>query len=129
MKRLLEVRHKHRVKKLRGWRKKQFTTVKISKITNEGFSFHNEGQEFYISKKSYPWFLDATEQEIRDIVKVQAPDKPYDAEAVYRWNLLDINIPTEWIKNPETMPKFTGVYVRKQDRPDLFERSDWRFNK
>lgn len=123
MRRAPEVRNKHREKKLRGWRNKQYHLVKISHITEDGFWIHNEGQDFYISRKKYPWFIDATEKEIRDMWKVSWKEPPRNP--VLWWEQLDIFVPMKWIKSPETLPQFTGVYVRKQDRPDLHARSDY----
>ena len=122
MRRAPEVRNKHREKKLRGWRNKQYHLVRISQITEDGFWLHNEGQDFYISRKKYPWFLDATEKEIRDMRKVSWKKPPRDP--TLWWEQLDFGIPMEWVSAPETLPQFTGVYVRGQDRPDLHARSD-----
>ena len=124
MRRAPEVRNKHREKKLRGWRNKQYHLDKISRITEDGFWICNEGQDFYISRKKYPWFLDATEKEIRDMWKVSYIErkKPPQNSTLW-WEQLDFGIPMRWVRNPKTLPAFTGVYVRGQDRPDLHARS------
>jgi len=121
MRRLREVRNKHRVKKLRGWLNKQFCIVKISCITDDGFCIQNEGKDFYISREQYPWFLDASEQEIRDVVKICRMGHQRDPAAVLSWELLDFVLPMEHVKYPDTLKVF-GVYIRKQDREDLYKQ-------
>ena len=119
MKRLQKMRKQFRLKKLRGWKAKQFFTVRISKITKEGFWLHNEGQNFYISRKQYPWFLDATDEEIRDVWKIHdAIDN--GRRNHLQWNMLEIDILMEHLKHPELLTVH-NVYVRKEQREDLYE--------
>jgi hypothetical protein len=114
------------IKKLRGWRAKQFFNVKVTDITADGFWIHNEGDSFYISRKKYPWFLDATDKEIRDVHKIMDMTALHekDIRDCLEWTTLDMDIAMTHIRHPETL-KVYGVYVRGEQRPDLFARSDW----
>jgi len=110
-------------KKQRGWRIKQFFTVKISNITKDGFWLHNEGTDFYICRGQFPWFLDATEKEIRDVHKVlDLPRKGRaDQTDFLYWDTLQIAVAMKHLRNPETLKVHT-VYVRRETRDDLYER-------
>jgi len=110
-------------KKRRGWRDKQFFVVKITQVTEDGFWLHNEGMDFYIRRKQFPWFLGATEKEIRDVRKML--DWPQKGSTARRgllwWETLQISVPMACLKYPETLKVYT-VYVRKETRDDLYEQ-------
>lgn len=112
------------VKKKRGWRAKQFFIVRITDITEDGFWLHNEGGHFYIARKQYPWFLDATDKEIRDVRKMidMTARNEEDIRDCLYWKTLDIDIAMSCIKHPDTLRVYS-VYVRREQRPDLFARS------
>ena len=118
---------KFREKKERGWREKRFFAVRISQITEDGFCLHNNGKDFYVARKKYPWFLDATEKEIRDVRKVR--DLIGDDHGdMFVWDSLDIELSTSVFEFPDKLNVY-GVYVRKTQRPDLFARSDYAITK
>ena len=121
MKRQKKRIRKFREKKERGWREKRFFAMKISQITEDGFWLHNDGKDFYVARKMYPWFLDATEKEIRDVRKVR--DLIGDDHGdMFVWDSLDIELETRVFEFPDRLNVY-GVYVRKEQRPDLFARS------
>jgi hypothetical protein len=107
------------LKKMRGWKNKHFFTVKISQITEEGFWIRNEGKSFYICRKQYPWFIGATDREIRNVDKRRSLHEDSMFNDMY-WNLLDMRILMLHLYRPETM-KLYGVYVRGEMRQELLE--------
>jgi len=114
---------RYRDKKQRGWRWKRFFAIKISQITETGFLLHNDGRDYYVSRKKYPWFLDATDNEIRDVRKVR--DMIGDDHGdMFVWDSLDIELETKKFDYPDSFQVY-GVYVRGQNRPDLFAKSDY----
>jgi len=108
------------MKKMRGWRAKRFFTVKISQITEEGFWIHNEGRDFYVCRKQYPWFLTATDKEIRDVDKIYDGTEDGSSNGFY-WNTLDFGLVMKYFYHPETL-KVYNVYVRGEQREDLYEQ-------
>ena len=108
------------MKKMRGWRAKQFFTVRISRITEDGFWIHNEGRDFYVSRKQYPWFIDATDKEIRDVTKLYRAWADNGDNGLY-WETLDFGISMKHFYHPDTLQVY-NVYVRSEQREDLYEQ-------
>ena len=114
-------RGKSGMKKMRGWRAKQFLIVTVSHITADGFWLHNEGTSFYISRKHYPWFIGATDKEIRDVCKLHSPDMNALYDTGLYWDTLDFGLPMCRFYRPDTLQVY-GVYVRNEQREDLYEQ-------
>jgi hypothetical protein len=115
------MRQRWREKKLRGWRAKQFYTVKITQITENGFLLYNEGEDFYIRRKQFPWFIGASDKEIRDVSKCYAPNKDGSNDNHLCWGALDFDLLMKHVRYPETLRVY-NVYVRQEDREDLYEQ-------
>jgi hypothetical protein len=109
------------MKKMRGWRAKQFLTVKISQITEDGFWLHNEGKDFYILRKQFPWFIDASDKEIINILKIHTPNMDPGYDNKLYWETLEFGLSMEYFYHPETLRVY-NVYVRREDREDLYEQ-------
>jgi len=109
---------KYRKKKERGWRNKQFFAIQISQITKDGFWLHNNEHSFYVSRKRYPWFLDATNNEIMNVRKVR--DLTGDDHGdMFVWDSLDIELPIHNFIRQEII-QIHSVYVRGIHREDLY---------
>ena len=91
------------------------TVARISEITAEGFRLHAPIGEYYISRKKYPWFRDATDEEIRDVTF--SPEAGEGHVNMLFWNTLGIDFDEKSIKNPELN---RSILVRCTKRPDLF---------
>ena len=112
-----------RLMKIRGWKNKERSMVKVSEITKDGFRLRTYNRDYYVSREKYPWFKDATHREIQDVKLFPCtlcpcePDEPCDR---LRWHLLDVDLGIHSFEYPElfTVPL---VFVRGVPRPDLFE--------
>lgn len=94
---------KHREKKQRGWRRKQWNAqwkqwrvenrhravVSVSQVTVEGFWLHTFRGDFYVSREKFHWFKNATDKEIRDVSVILCT---YDAnDDGLEWSTLDLH--------------------------------------
>jgi hypothetical protein len=121
---------KHKTKKLRGSKNKRWgadhrqwlaetkpkRAVTVSEITDEGFLLHTYRKDYYISRKLFPWFRDATDEEIR-IVSL-SPDVGEPHGDMLYWRSLDFDIGSNSIENTEWI-KDRNIIVRGVHRPDL----------
>lgn len=111
-------------KKIRGKRNKQLEavmktacpSVTVSGITAEGFWLHTPKKNYYISRKIFPWFSDATDKEIRDVCITLDVDEFHGD--MLCWRRLDFDIGTNAIENTEWI-KTKRINVRGVHRPDL----------
>jgi hypothetical protein len=87
--------------------------VEISNITDKGFQVRVPylNRDYYLSFERYPYFSDATEEELRDAV--------CEWEAQINWKSLDLNFEFELLDHPEKSGVFCP-YVRGELRKDLF---------
>ena len=108
----------YKAKKLRGRKNKAARNVKVSEITAEGFWVETYKEKHYISRKNFPWFRDATEEEIRDITICLNVDDHGD---MLIWNTLNCDIATKDIADPSWV-RTKNIYVRNVWRSDL---QDW----
>ena len=99
-----------RLKKIRGWKKKHRTMVKISGVTPEGFFIRTFNREYYVSREKCRWFKNATQQEIQNVVLFpcgsadplddyqpcydNTPDDYLDHGDHLHWELLDVDLGT-----------------------------------
>jgi len=84
-----------RLMKVRGWKKKQRATVKVSDITPEGFRLRTFGEEYYISREKYPRFKDATHREIQDVRLFPCSTNLCESEDRFdhlRWESLGVDL-------------------------------------
>jgi len=86
-------------------------SVIISEISETGFRLQVGDMDFYLPRWRYPYFSDATEAEIRDVV--------LHGELLC-WKALDLQFELEQLAHPEEGYCF-GLLVRGVPRPDLFE--------
>jgi hypothetical protein len=85
--------------------------VKISEISENGFRLQVLNKDYYLTRKRYPYFSDATEAEIRDVV--------LQFHTNLRWEMLDLDFELEQLDHPEEGYAF-NLFVRGVARPDLF---------
>ena len=108
-----------RRKKVRGRRNKAKRNVFVADITEEGFWVETYKEKHYISRKDFPWFRDATDEEIRDIaIHLDVDDYHGD---VLVWGELNCDIATKNIADSSWVRKM-NIFVRNVWRPDL---QDW----
>jgi len=91
--------------------------VRISEITTEGFWVHTHNNDYYLTRKRYPWFKDATDEEIRDVVFILAEDND-DHGDMLLWRTIGIDFDMESIVRPELI--YNAILVRCVKRRDLF---------
>jgi len=100
---------KSRMPKIRGWKKKRRAAVKIYGITPEGFQLRTFNRDYYVSRDTFAWFLDASDNEIRDVTLFPCmccdplncrcnDDHPGDH---FRWERLDVDLCTWDFEYPE----------------------------
>jgi len=90
--------------------------VCISDITADGFWIYIFNKKQYISRKMYPWFRDASDDEIRDVSFL--PEAGDGHVNMLFWHKLGIDFDEESFASPELM--YHNTYVRGVARPDLF---------
>ena len=92
--------------------------VTVTELTKRGFRIHVLDKNFYLSFKKYPWFSDATEEEIRDVV--------LKFEYRVHWEALDVDFEIEQLEHPRKKYLMPFRYVRGEPRLDLFEKKENR---
>ena len=93
------------------------THVTTSEITLEGFWVHTHNRDYYLTRKKYPWFKDATDEEIRDVFFILAEDNDEHGDMLF-WRTIGIDFDMESIEKPELI--YHAILVRCVKRPDLF---------
>jgi hypothetical protein len=89
---------KIREKKIRGRRNKAKRSIKIFEITTEGFWIETYKGKHYISRKVFPWFRDATDDEILDVcIHLDVDDYHRD---VLVWTTLNCDVSVHRIDDP-----------------------------
>ena len=120
----------HKEKKLRGRKRKQWaaqnkqweaqnkykTVVSISDITADGFWIETYREKYYISRIVFPWFRDATDDEIRDVTLSPDVDE-YHGDMLY-WRALDVDFGTNSIRDTRWVAT-KNIWVRGVHRVDL----------
>ena len=92
-------------------------TVIVSDITEEGFWLKTPIKEYYISRDKYPWFKDATDEEIKHVIFL--PEAGEGHVNMLIWLTLGIDFDEVSIERPEVI--YHAIRVRKVLRPDLFK--------
>jgi len=91
--------------------------VKISDITTEGFTVVCPFGSYHITRKRYPWFKDATDEELHDVFFVD--DRTDDEHGnMLVWRTIGIDFDEESIARPELI--YNAILVRGKKRRDLF---------
>ena len=88
--------------------------VTISEITENGFRLQVLNREYYLGRLRYPYFSDATEEEIRDVSFLGDEKK-----GCFYWNVLELRFDLWQLDNPDES-YLLGQFVRGVPRPDLF---------
>ena len=109
-----------RWKKIRGRRNKAKRNVKVSDITADGFWIETYKEKYYISRKDFPWFLDATDEEILD-VSICLDDPDHGDILICGASNLNVDLFTKDIADPSWVRnrKNQNIIVRGVKRPDL----------
>ena len=90
--------------------------VTVSEITKRGFRVQTLDRDYRLTFKKYPWFADATEEELRDVVL------KYECEL--HWDMLDLIFPLEIFDHSRRKQPMPFRYVRGEPRWDLFENKE-----
>ncbi len=90
--------------------------VTVSEITKRGFRVQTLDRDYRLTFKKYPWFADATEEELKDVVL------KYESEL--NWDKLDLIFPLEIFDHPRRKQPMPFRYVRGEPRWDLFENKE-----
>ena len=93
--------------------------VKVSDITESGFWIETYKERYYISRKDFPWFRDATNDELKDVWLCLNVDA-YHGDVLI-WDTLNCDLATKDIADPSWV-KTKNIYVRDVWRSDL---QDW----
>ena len=75
---------------------RNISKVEIQGISNHGIWIYVDGEEYFLSYSSYPWFLNATVEQV------------YNVEFLFgchlRWPDLDVDLELDALKHPEKYP-------------------------
>lgn len=85
--------------------------AEVTTITAEGFTLRLDGQDHFLSFDEYPWFREATAEEIR------AVERPFRGDL--HWEELDVQLHEESLFHPERYPlRFDSMpnVVRDRER-------------
>ena len=112
---------RYRSKKLRGRRNKAKRNVKVYDITAEGFWVETYKEKYYIARKDFPWFLDATDEEILD-VSICLDDPDHGDILTWGASGLNTDLFTKDIADPSWVRNRKNKFfvVRGVKRPDLY---------
>ncbi len=113
---LASMLRKHRASLINAPKVEATLPVTVSELTKRGFRIHVLDKNFYLSFKKYPWFSDATEEEIRDVV--------LKFEYRVHWEMLDVDFELEQLEHPRKKYLMPFRYVRGVPRLDLFENKE-----
>jgi len=82
--------------KVRGRKNKSRMSVKVSRITAEGFWLHTYKKDYYVSRKLFPWFRNATVSQIQKVKMewIDDPEFPCEHGDMIYWPLLNIDLGT-----------------------------------
>jgi Protein of unknown function (DUF2442) len=72
------------------------STAEVTNISKHGFWLLLDGRELFLSFEEFPWFKQAT---LDQILKLERP-----APGHLRWSDLDVDLAVESIEHPERYP-------------------------
>ena len=88
--------------------------VKISEISEKGFRVQVVNRDYYLCRSRYPYFSDATDEEIRDVSFLG------DEEGgLLSWDALELDFELWQLDCPDKS-YLLGMSIRGVPRPDLF---------
>ena len=70
--------------------------IEVSLVSNKGFWLLLDDEELFISFSDFPWFKQATIEELTSVAK-PSPNHLY-------WSLLDVDLSVESVRNPSAFP-------------------------
>jgi hypothetical protein len=81
--------------------------IEVYDITKEGFKLRIHRKEYYLEREIFRWFLNATDEEILDVVAYPCvPDTPDYRGDHLSWGLLNVDLRTGTLENPELFLKY-----------------------
>lgn len=89
-------------------------SVRISEISENGFRVQVLNRDYYLDRSRYPYFSDATEEEIQDVSFMG-----YETHGRLYWDALELGFELWQLDNPDKS-YLLGNAVRGVPRPDLF---------
>jgi len=78
--------------------------LKVYDITDKGFKICIHGKEYYLEREVYRWFLNATDEEILDVVAY--PGDPNDHGDQLSWGLLNEDLGLKDLEDSERFFKY-----------------------
>ncbi len=95
--------------------------ARIQGISNHGVWLYACGGEYFLSYKSYPWFLNATIKQI------------YNVEFLFgfhlRWPDLDVDLELDALKHPEKYPLMCSGTSRRNAASCVCEKKSKKYGK
>jgi hypothetical protein len=83
--------------------------VEVTNVSPNGLWLLLDGRELFASFRDFPWFADAT---IQQLVDVRRPS----AHHLY-WPALDVDLAVESLEHPERYPRISRVESRQPLKP------------
>ncbi len=81
--------------------------AEVTDVSPEGFWLLLDGRELFVPFKQFPWFADAT---VQQITNVERPNEHH-----LRWPALDVDLALESIEHPERYPLLSRSKQRKSN--------------
>ena len=113
---LASMLRKHREAQKTAPKVKARLPATVSEITKRGFRVQALDRDYRLTFKKYPWFADASEKELCDVV--------LEFECQLYWDKLDLTFPLEIFDHPRRKQPMPFRYVRGEPRWDLFENKE-----
>jgi len=88
--------------------------VQISEISEQGFRVQVLNRDYFLARSRYPYFSDATEEEIRDVSFMGD-----ETQGSLYWDALELHFELWQLDDPDKS-YLLGNAVRGVPRPDLF---------
>lgn len=102
-------------------RGRSISKAEIQGISNHGIWLYADGEEYFLSYKSCPWFLNATVEQI------------YNVEFLFgchfRWPDLDVDLELDALKHPEKYPLAYSDGSRQGAGACVCEKKDKKYGK
>ena len=95
-------------------RRRRMLAVEVTNISSHGFWLLLDGREVFASFREFPWFADAT---IQQLTAVQRPSPHH----LY-WPALDVDLAVESLDRPERYPLRSPVPSNRRSQPTKSRR-------